>query len=194
MSMPMFRVELTCPGCGQAWIWIGAHVRGGESWHAPAEPRIVVQCRACALDFETALPAGYERGGLRTPEEWARDQEHIRQRGRTIGAALLSRHDPNEVPAPRAEPPPLPIEAQHDEARALAHRLMSVIEHYHAEAVRLGRKQKDLRVRLAAQVAKAREGYTSRVAAPVRETSSYFEDALLAVLAEGDPEALGPSA
>jgi hypothetical protein len=59
------------------------------------------------------------------------------------------------------------------------------------EAVRLGRQNKDLCVRLREDIDKARKEYDRRFRAILDHPVDYFYDWMVQVLADGDPEALG---
>jgi hypothetical protein len=82
---------------------------------------------------------------------------------------------------------------QHEDARRLARLLVSEIKLYNEDRVVLGRKARDLYERLRDDIARSRQVYTERVSAEVRAAADYFQQELVATLAEGDPALLGPT-
>ena len=81
---------------------------------------------------------------------------------------------------------------QHDEAaRRYARLLVSEIKLYHEAVVDEGRRNADLRTRLGAQIARARQLYEERVPPRVRTQSDFFEAELIRTLADGDAALLG---
>ena len=81
---------------------------------------------------------------------------------------------------------------QDDEsARRYARLLVSEIKLYHETVVDEGRRNGDLRTRLGAQIARARELYEERVPSHVRSQSDFFEGELVRTLAGGDAALLG---
>ena len=69
---------------------------------------------------------------------------------------------------------------------------MSEIKLYNEAKVTEGRKTRDIYERLKEDIERGRQMYTDRVPAPVRDTSDYFQDELVRILAGGDAGALGP--
>ena len=55
-----------------------------------------------------------------------------------------------------------------------------------------GRRNKDLYERLKEDIERGRQMYSERVQARVRESTNYFFDELVRILAGGDATALGP--
>jgi len=81
---------------------------------------------------------------------------------------------------------------QDDEsARRYARLLVSEIKLYHETVVDEGRRKRDLRTRLGAQIARARELYEERVPSHVRSQADFFEGELVRTLAGGDAALLG---
>ena len=81
---------------------------------------------------------------------------------------------------------------QDDEsAQRYARLLVSEIKLYHETVVDEGRRNGDLRTRLGAQIARARELYEERVPSHVRSQSDFFEGELVRTLAGGDAALLG---
>jgi hypothetical protein len=107
---------------------------------------------------------------------------------------------PPPAPARQAAPPaaapaaPLSPENQkaHEDAKRFARLVVSEIKLYNETKVNEGRRAKDLYERLKEDVERGRQMYMDRVAAPIRETTNYFYDELVRILAGGDPSALGP--
>jgi hypothetical protein len=107
---------------------------------------------------------------------------------------------PAAAPAPTARPPvpmpsrPIPPEEQkaHEEAKRFARLVVSEIKLYNESKVSEGRRHKDLYERLKEDIERGRQMYSDRVAAPVRDSTNYFFDELVRILAGGDASALGP--
>jgi hypothetical protein len=76
-------------------------------------------------------------------------------------------------------------------ARRYARLLISEIKLYHEALVEEGRKAGDLRQRLSAEIARARQMYEDRVPAALDGRAAYFEQELVRTLAGGDPILLG---
>jgi hypothetical protein len=95
---------------------------------------------------------------------------------------------------PAAPAAPLSPENQkaHEDAKRFARLVVSEIKLYNETKVNEGRRAKDLYERLKEDVERGRQMYMDRVAAPIRETTNYFYDELVRILAGGDPSALGP--
>ena len=68
---------------------------------------------------------------------------------------------------------------------------MSEIKLYNEAKVTEGRKTRDIYDRLKEDIERGRQMYNDRVAEPVRDSSDYFYDELVRILAGGDPTALG---
>jgi hypothetical protein len=101
--------------------------------------------------------------------------------------------------APAAAPRPAPAQAMgpeeqkaHDDAKRFARLVVSEIKLYNESKVNDGRRQKNLYERLKEDIERGRQMYSDRVAATVRESTNYFYDELVRILAGGDPSALGP--
>jgi hypothetical protein len=80
----------------------------------------------------------------------------------------------------------------HDDAKRFARLVVSEIKLYNESKVNDGRRQKNLYERLKEDIERGRQMYSDRVAANVRESTNYFYDELVRILAGGDPSALGP--
>jgi len=75
-------------------------------------------------------------------------------------------------------------------ARQYARLLISEIKLYHEDAVEAGRRERDLSVRLAGEIARARSLYEERVPAHVPRAADHFRDELVRTLAGGDASLL----
>jgi hypothetical protein len=99
-------------------------------------------------------------------------------------------------PAAAAAPPPQNLSPEdqkaHEDAKRFARLVVSEIKLYNEAKVNEGRKHKDLYERLKEDIERGRQMYSDRVAAPVRDSTNYFYDELVRILAGGDSGALGP--
>jgi hypothetical protein len=75
-------------------------------------------------------------------------------------------------------------------ARRYARLLISEIKLYHNDAVEAGQRERDLAVRLAVEIARARSLYGERVPAHVPHAADLFRDELVRTLAGGDESLL----
>jgi hypothetical protein len=111
-------------------------------------------------------------------------------------AAMRQAAAPAAAPARPAAPaaPAISPEDQksHDDAKRFARLVVSEIKLYNEAKVNEGRKNKDIYERLKEDIERGRHMYHERVAAPVRESTNYFYDELVRILAGGDQSALGP--
>jgi hypothetical protein len=105
------------------------------------------------------------------------------------------------VAASMAPPAPVPVPVQalsdaaqkaHDQAKRFARLVVSEIKLYNESKVSEGRRHRDLYERLKEDIERGRQVYTERVPADVRDSTNYFYDELVRVLAAGDATALGP--
>jgi hypothetical protein len=100
---------------------------------------------------------------------------------------------PVAAPPPAAAPPLSPdAQKAHEDAKRFARLVVSEIKLYNETKVTEGRRQKDLYERLKEDIERGRQMYTERVASGIRETTNYFYDELVRILAGGDAGALGP--
>lgn len=81
---------------------------------------------------------------------------------------------------------------RHDEARRFARLLVSEIKLYNENKVEEGRKNKNIYSLLKEDIDRSKQLYEERIAADIRAKSDYFKQALISILASGDPSALGP--
>jgi hypothetical protein len=112
-------------------------------------------------------------------------------------AAMRQQSAPAAVVPP---PPPAPVPAglapedqkQHEDAKRFARLVVSEIKLYNENKVNEGRRNKDIYERLKEDIERGRQMYTDRVAGKIRESTNYFYDELVRILAGGDASALGP--
>jgi len=106
-------------------------------------------------------------------------------------------------PTAIATPPPVPVapaaramapeeQKAHDDAKRFARLVVSEIKLYNEAKVTEGRRTKDIYERLKEDIERGRQMYQDRVAPHVRDTTDYFHDELVRILAGGDATALGP--
>lgn len=106
---------------------------------------------------------------------------------------------PPPAPPKPAAPPPPPAPAAiapedqkaHDDAKRFARLVVSEIKLYNEAKVNEGRRQKDLYDRLKEDIERGRAMYAERVPARIRDSTNYFFDELVRILAGGDAGALG---
>jgi hypothetical protein len=84
------------------------------------------------------------------------------------------------------------LQKAHEDAKRFARLVVSEIKLYNETKVNEGRRQKDLYERLKEDIERGRQMYGERVAATVRDSTNYFYDELVRILAGGDAGALGP--
>jgi hypothetical protein len=101
---------------------------------------------------------------------------------------------PNVPGAPPQAPRPTSPEEHkaHEDAKRFARLVVSEIKLYNESKVAEGRRGKDLYERLKEDIERGRQMYSDRVAAGVRDSTNYFFDELVRILAGGDASALGP--
>jgi ribonuclease HI len=118
-----------------------------------------------------------------------------------FNAAQMSALRPQGAAAPRAAAPPPPAHAPamspeetkaHEDAKRFARLVVSEIKLYNEAKVNEGRRNKDIYERLKEDIERGRQMYADRVAAHVRDSTNYFYDELVRILAGGDQGALGP--
>jgi hypothetical protein len=116
-----------------------------------------------------------------------------------FSAQQLRGMNPPAAPARAAPPPPPPPPSmspeetkQHEDAKRFARLVVSEIKLYNEAKVNEGRRNKDIYERLKEDIERGRQMYADRVAASVRDSTNYFYDELVRILAGGDQSALGP--
>ena len=80
---------------------------------------------------------------------------------------------------------------QHEDAKRFARLLVSEIKLYNEAKVQQGRQQRVLYSLLKDDIERSRQLYSERVSSNIRESTKYFDDELVRILADGDPAALG---
>lgn len=99
---------------------------------------------------------------------------------------------PTPAGPPAAAPPAVADdETKHQEARRFARLLVSEIRLYNEQAVQEGKATLDIYARLREDIERSREMYEQRVPAEIRARTNYFNDEMVRILADGNPEALG---
>ncbi len=110
---------------------------------------------------------------------------------RPQGAAAARPAAPH--PPPAAAPSMSPEETKaHEDAKRFARLVVSEIKLYNEAKVNEGRRHKDIYERLKEDIERGRQMYADRVAPHVRDSTNYFYDELVRILAGGDQGALGP--
>lgn len=94
-------------------------------------------------------------------------------------------------PAVTGEPSAPPDLEAVTAAERYAKLLVSEVKLYNEAAIRVARHKKDIRTRLRAEIDRARRLYHERVPASVTTRDEIFEQELLRILADGQPELLG---
>ena len=107
-------------------------------------------------------------------------------------AQAPARPSPPPPPSPAAPGPPPQEQKAHEEAKRFARLVVSEIKLYNEAKVSEGRRQKDLYERLKEDIERGRQMYAERVPGSVRDSTNYFYDELVRILAGGDAGALGP--
>jgi hypothetical protein len=79
----------------------------------------------------------------------------------------------------------------HDEAKRFARLLILEIKLYNEDKVMEGRKNKNLYFLLKEEIDRSREVFGERIGKEFRDSTTYFEDELINILAGGDRSALG---
>jgi len=96
------------------------------------------------------------------------------------------------APQPAAARAVAPEEQKaHDDAKRFARLVVSEIKLYNEAKVTEGRRTKDIYERLREDIERGRQMYRDRVPASVRNSTDYFQDELVRILAGGDASALG---
>jgi hypothetical protein len=97
------------------------------------------------------------------------------------------------APPPSAAPSQSPEEHKaHEDAKRFARLVVSEIKLYNETKVNEGRRHRDLYERLKDDIERGRQMYTERVPPHIRDSTNYFVDELVRILAGGDAAALGP--
>jgi hypothetical protein len=97
-------------------------------------------------------------------------------------------------PPPAAAPLSPEDQKAHEDAKRFARLVVSEIKLYNEAKVNEGRRNKDVYERLKEDIERGRQMYAERVSPRVRDSTNYFHDELVRILAGGDASALGPGA
>jgi len=149
---------------------------------APSRPAAPAPRPAAA-----AAPAPADEGGS-TVMFNAQQMSAMRPGG---GAAPRAAAPPPPPPPPTAHLSPEETKA-HEDAKRFARLVVSEIKLYNEAKVNEGRRNKDIYERLKEDIERGRQMYADRVAPHVRDSTNYFYDELVRILAGGDQGALGP--
>ena len=100
------------------------------------------------------------------------------------------------APAPTSAPASLDsmdpeTKKQHEDAKRFARLLVSEIKLYNEAKVQQARQQRGIYAMLKDDIERSRQLYSERVSTDIRESTKYFEDELIRILADGDQAALG---
>jgi hypothetical protein len=94
-------------------------------------------------------------------------------------------------PAPALESMDQQTRKQHEDAKRFARLLISEIKLYNEAKVQQGRKQQGVYELLKDDIERSRQLYFERVSSSIRDSTNYFNEELVRILAEGDESALG---
>ncbi|HSB62443.1 MAG TPA: GAF domain-containing protein, partial [Vicinamibacteria bacterium] len=137
----------------------------------------------------SAPPAGDGEGGstvVFSPSAVA----GVRQAaGRAPAPPPPPRPTPSAPPAGRGHSPE--DQKAHEDAKRFARLVVSEIKLYNESKVNEGRRNKDIYERLKEDIERGRQMYTDRVPGNIRDSTNYFYDELVRILAGGDAAALG---
>ncbi|HPC83140.1 MAG TPA: hypothetical protein P5234_06725 [Thermoanaerobaculaceae bacterium] len=176
-------------------------VRGGVASATLAEPldlsaRVEIPS-APAPEAEEVVFGGPEEEHVEV-EEATIPPEEMPAAAADAGATVHLKMPVTPVaPAAPLPPPAAPVvrtpeeQKRHDEAKRFARLLVSEIRLYNEQAVQEGKRTRDIYRRLKEDIDRSREMYEQRVPADIRSQSTYFQDELVRLLADGDPAALG---
>ncbi len=95
------------------------------------------------------------------------------------------------TPAAASLEGPAVDDPRHEEARRFARLLVSEIKLYNEEEVDRGRAEKDLARRLKDDIDRSREMFEKRIPVEIRTGHDYFQEELVRILADGNPDVLG---
>ena len=98
---------------------------------------------------------------------------------------------PDATPAPDLDSMDSDTRKKHEEAMRFARLLVSEIKLYNEAKVQEGRSHRGIYRLLRDDIERSRQLYKERVPEPVRSQSTYFNDELIRILADGDSGAMG---
>jgi hypothetical protein len=148
---------------------------------APPEPSVPLQAEV-EREVEAMLASIGRPGPVALPSDW----DVIK---RAVGPAVP---EPGQLSPPASETKlPTEEEKQHADARRFARLLVSEIKLYNEQRLIEGRENRDIYVRLKRDIDKSRETYEKRIPPQVSRKYDYFNDEIIRILAENDPDKLG---
>ncbi|MCP4202603.1 MAG: hypothetical protein GY769_11790 [bacterium] len=116
----------------------------------------------------------------------------------TLGLSSTQVAPPDDLQGPgwaftstTGEPSEASSESEHEEAQRLARLLVTEIKLYNEEAVEEGRRDANVYTRLQEDIDRSRQIFEDRIDPAVRDEDDYFKQALVRILAGGDPSLLG---
>jgi len=122
------------------------------------------------------------------------------------GTVMLNVQDMEAQAISQSAPAPSPISApapastdsmdpetkkQHEDAKRFARLLVSEIKLYNEAKVQQARQQRGIYAMLKDDIERSKQLYSERVSTEIRESTNYFDDELIRILADGDQAALG---
>ena len=105
-------------------------------------------------------------------------------------AQAVSQSAPTSAPASLDSMDP-ETRKQHEDAKRFARLLVSEIKLYNEAKVQQARQQRGIYKMLKDDIERSRQLYSERVSTDIRESTKYFDDELIRILAAGDEAALG---
>ena len=105
-------------------------------------------------------------------------------------AQAVSQSAPTSAPASLDSMDP-ETRKQHEDAKRFARLLVSEIKLYNEAKVQQARQQRGVYALLKDDIERSRQLYSERVSTDIRESTKYFDDELIRILADGDEAALG---
>jgi hypothetical protein len=176
------------------------HVAGASEREAAAEMASAVEVAEPAAPAEAATTAPAPAAEAEIESEWASDEAETIVAPAPVAevpvAVEAGAPATVEVPAEAApvfDVASLPSDQQelHRRANRVAKVAMQDIKLLRPKDVRVGRENKDICVRLRGDLDKARKEYDRRFKTILDHPVDYFHDWMVAILADGDAEALG---
>jgi hypothetical protein len=159
----------------------------GEAFDPSATIQVEAVETPSAADFEPQTQASYPPPSL-VPDAAPAQPPAVEE---TEAPPPVRPIEPPVEPAAGAQPDAAADDPRHEEARRFARLLVSEIKLYNEEEVDRGRIQKDLATRLKEDIERSREMFEKRIAADIRSGHNYFQEELVRILADGNPDALG---
>jgi len=162
---------------------------GGSSFDPSATMRVDVTEEISEADFQPPAEESYSAPSL------VSDPQPVES-----PAAYESESPPPVRPIePPVEPTrvtgapdgPAADDPRYEEARRFARLLVSEIKLYNEEEVDRGRAERDIAKRLKEDIDRSREMFEKRIPVEIRAGHDYFQEQLVRILADGNPDALG---